>query len=997
MVHVNNFWRLFFIITISIFITIFGLKAQNSLDSQFKKYEIHEINSEEVSFNLKANKSIIKAIKLLGYSLELVESDIIASDYKSITSSAASSQKSNLAIPYQGYTKEGGRISITIGKQFIFGYIEDGVELIYLEPLSTFDSSASPDQFISYKSSDVKIDSPKTCGVTEVYKVKQQAQSLVTGNCYDVEYAICNDYSMYTKYGSSITNVENRAIAIVNNVNTDYDDAFADQLNLVITGQYTVDCAGCDPWTSSTNPGALLPSFANWAKNNLNIAHDVSSLWSDRNFDGSTIGLAYLDAVCNFNIRYNILEDFSSNASLLRVLTSHELGHNFGSGHVDGTTTFIMSPTVNGSTTWNTNSIAQIESYYNGINCLSTCIPTGTTPSISFTNASSIVSEESTTGSSSSCNLNYVETNINIALSNQPTSNITASILVDNISTANSGFDFELITQSVTFAVGQSLSKTIQILIHEDHIEETLEEIQLSYQITAGNATDGDNTTHTILIEDPNDFVSTSCCSGETSVEYGNYNYNFGLVFFGDYEDSRSRTVILASELTQAGLTGGDIDELSLYVSEKLSNGAFNDFRVGITQVTNSNLQGLSWIPTTEVYFGNYTTTSGENQFPFSTPFNWDGTSNLYIEFCYNNSSTVGNDILQGTIPLVSNSTQMTQYQINNNADGCNNIATSLTYNYTVPIQPQIKFTNGFGAIAATTLSSATSNIRNGETANLYNSDQEIIVSVDNIGSTDVDCLSSEVFTSVSNKLNANFGSGSYSEKTYYIEGDNSSNYEVSLYYTDAELATWGGNVTNLSIVRSNVPLDSASSTDVEIISPNSITTNHLGNTQVMFKGNFSDFGYFSLTDISPEVPTGDIENTDLVIGASNRGLLLKAPNGTKYRIYSNGSSLSIQATSGEPKACMETGDLFITNSSNSILFKKPSSGYTQLNVSNSGTISYSSVSSLPTQKILLESGDLEIGQIGKGLILKSSNGTCWKISVTNGGTIETSSLGSCP
>ena len=164
-----------------------------------------------------------------------------------------------------------------------------------------------------------------------------------------------------------------------------------------------------------------------------------------------------------------------------------------------------------------------------------------------------------------------------------------------------------------------------------------------------------------------------------------------------------------------------------------------------------------------------------------------------------------------------------------------------------------------------------------------------------------------------------------------------------------------------------------------------------------MFKGNFSDFGYFSLTDISPEVPTGDIENTDLVIGASNRGLLLKAPNWTKYRIYSNGSSLSIQATSGEPKVCMETGDLFITNSSNSILFKKPSSGYTQLNVSNSGTISYSSVSSLPTQKILLESGDLEIRQIGKGLILKSSNGTCWKISVTNGGTIETSSLGSCP
>ena len=141
----------------------------------------------------------------------------------------------------------------------------------------------------------------------------------------------------------------------------------------------------------------------------------------------------------------------------------------------------------------------------------------------------------------------------------------------------------------------------------------------------------------------------------------------------------------------------------------------------------------------------------------------------------------MGADAIQGTAPLVSNSTAMTQYQINNSTDDCNNIATSTTYNYTVPIQPQIKFTNSFGAIAVTTLSSATYNIRNGETANLYNSDQEIIVSVDNIGSNDVYCLSSEVFTSGSNKLNANFESGSYSEKTYYIEGDNSSNYEVSL------------------------------------------------------------------------------------------------------------------------------------------------------------------------------------------------------------------------
>lgn len=997
MIHSAKYWGQSSIYILCFFLLAFGLKAQNSLQSQFQQFEIHEIESSSITKTLASTKSITKKLKLLGFDLELIESDIIDLDYQSITSTGKVTKKEDLATPYQGYTAQGGRVSMTIGTDFIFGFIEDGAETIYIEPLSYFVKTATKGQFISYKASDVKQGSPKTCGVTEVSKIKEQSKTLIADQCYDVQYAICNDYTIFQKYGSSIVDVENRAIGIVNNVNTDYDDAFADQLNFVIPGQYTVDCAGCDPWSSSTNPGTLLTSFANWAKNNLDIPHDVSSLWSDRNFDGSTIGLAYVGTVCNFNFRYNILEDFSTNASLTRVLCSHELGHNFGASHVDGTTTFIMSPSVNGSTTWNSNSIASIESYYNNVNCLSTCVPDGTIPTISFNSAASIVTEKSTTGSTTSCNLNYISLNINIALSNQPTAPVTANIIVDGVSTATVGYDFQLLTPSVTFEAGQSLTKTVEVLIHEDHIEEFEENIQLSYQIVTGSVNDGDNTTHTITIEDPNDFASEFCCSGGTSTTYGNYNYNAGMIFYGSYQDNRTRTLILASELAEAGLVAGEFDAMSLFVSEKNSSGPFKEFRIGLAEVSNSTLQNMSWISTTEVFQGDYNSKIGENEFQFTNAFTWDGTSNLYIQFCFNNTSTSGTDVLQSTTPLVSTSNLMTQFQRNNNADGCNDIGTNTTYFFSVPIQPQIKFINSFGALAATTVSSASSTIRSGETANLYNSEDRLILSIDNSGATDIDCLAGQVFTNGTSKLNANFGDGDYTSKTYYIEGDNPSNYQLSLYYTNNELATWGSNISNLNLVRSSTPLSSATENDVEIISPSEIVTDHLGNAQVLFRGNFTDFGYFGLTDITPEIATGNIENSDLVIGQSNRGLLLKSPNGTKYRIYSNGSSLSTLATSGDTKACMAIGDLFVTSSSNKVLLKQPGSGYTRINISNSGSLSFSSTNSLPNNKIVLQSGDFEVEEVGKGLILKSADGTCWKVSVSNTGAIETYSLGICP
>jgi hypothetical protein len=93
--------------------------------------------------------------------------------------------------------------------------------------------------------------------------------------------------------------------------------------------------AGNDPFTTSNDPGDLLDSFDAWASpptSGFGVTHDVASLWSARNFTGSTIAWhGWMQFVPASSITYWRI--FGSNADLLRVLQAHEMGHNFGADH----------------------------------------------------------------------------------------------------------------------------------------------------------------------------------------------------------------------------------------------------------------------------------------------------------------------------------------------------------------------------------------------------------------------------------------------------------------------------------------------------------------------------------------------------------------------------------------------------------------------------------------------------------------------------------------
>ena len=57
----------------------------------------------------------------------------------------------------------------------------------------------------------------------------------------------------------------------------------------------------------------------------------VTHLFTDRNLDGSTIGIAYLDSLCDVHNAVGLTE--SRNAWLDSLVSAHEMGHNFGADH----------------------------------------------------------------------------------------------------------------------------------------------------------------------------------------------------------------------------------------------------------------------------------------------------------------------------------------------------------------------------------------------------------------------------------------------------------------------------------------------------------------------------------------------------------------------------------------------------------------------------------------------------------------------------------------
>jgi hypothetical protein len=102
----------------------------------------------------------------------------------------------------------------------------------------------------------------------------------------------------------------------------------------------------------------------------------LNHLFSGKDFDGSTVGVAYVNVLCSSSYGYGINQVRAANSTTALTI-AHEMGHNFGASH-DGqsgsncsaqTGSWLMSPSLNGSSTFSPCSRSVIEPRIGAASC----------------------------------------------------------------------------------------------------------------------------------------------------------------------------------------------------------------------------------------------------------------------------------------------------------------------------------------------------------------------------------------------------------------------------------------------------------------------------------------------------------------------------------------------------------------------------------------------------------------------------------------------------
>lgn len=364
-----------------------------ALKKTFRKVELYKINVAAINNYVSTSQSLQIGLMLgsASYSLDLSRHTIVSPGYKLLINGRLSRSTASSST-YTG-TFEGGKTRLTITSDVIYGLFRQTGKEMYIEPLWYHDINAPRDIVLWYDSKDVITDGTTGCGVTETEARRNEIlQGRDPLGCYITDIAIASDHSMVIKYGTAAA-VEIHNIGVMNNVQTDYDDGQLGSIvnfNIVTQNISTTESNDqTSPLYTGTNSSTILSGFRAWGNaGNFGVTYDVAQLWTNRNIDddgaggsSSIVGLAYVGVVCGTS-RYHLLEDYtgtnpSGNGYQLRVLTSHELGHNFAASHDAAGSGFIMAPSINNTTTWSPASIASISNHLATRTCLATCIPPG--------------------------------------------------------------------------------------------------------------------------------------------------------------------------------------------------------------------------------------------------------------------------------------------------------------------------------------------------------------------------------------------------------------------------------------------------------------------------------------------------------------------------------------------------------------------------------------------------------------------------------------------
>lgn len=157
-------------------------------------------------------------------------------------------------------------------------------------------------------------------------------------------------------------------------------------------------------------------------------------------------------------------------------------------------------------------------------------------------------------------------------------------------------------------------------------------------------------------------FIVYDNTTSETDYNIGSGTNTINHTFDASNANAKAQYLWRASELTGAGLSAGSIDKLKLDFSSLGSNLNYLTIKMKHTSLTALSDSDYEQNGLIEVYKVNTTIgATGINTVNLTTPFMWDGSSNVVVEFCFSNATPGSGHSLVGETTAYNSAVYSTQ------------------------------------------------------------------------------------------------------------------------------------------------------------------------------------------------------------------------------------------------------------------------------------------------------------------------------------------------
>jgi hypothetical protein len=287
-----------------------------------------------------------------------------------LLSAAARNQMNAGTSVYRGRIagQENSWVRIVVADGMPRGVVWDGAEMFAIE--APGDSAVATTEPIAYRLADsYVIPGTMTCGADHSSGAQSGSAAAMYGKLVgeletatmqgpgasvQLDIGVIGDFEMFQRFGSDAAT----EAAILTRLNT-VDGIYSEQLGVqIFVDELAVfTTAADDPFSDTTDSGDLLIELGIYRQNTpAQRSQGLTHLYTGRNLDETTVGIAYLDALCSQRFGAGLSEG-RRNATTDALIAAHEIGHNFGAEHdaEEGTVCesapegFLMAASVNNS------------------------------------------------------------------------------------------------------------------------------------------------------------------------------------------------------------------------------------------------------------------------------------------------------------------------------------------------------------------------------------------------------------------------------------------------------------------------------------------------------------------------------------------------------------------------------------------------------------------------------------------------------------------------